>query len=569
MKAFTLPTIFTAVNKFTSVVSTMSNSLSKFSAKAQAVQKKVNTAFTSLGGNYLVPAVVAGLGAVGYAIKKVINEASKIENAESFYTPLMGSTARATELVRRLTEEAATTPFVFEDISKTAGSLLPVMNGDIDSVIKSFRFLGDTAGGNVDKLNRVTLGYTKALLKGKVTLESLNIIAEAGVPIFAQMAKSMNLGEGVKGTAKLFKLITKGKVSTEALTKTFEMMTSEGGIFFQGMVISSKTFTGVMSTLEDNISMTAASIGKELLPYAKDFALQAIKVTDNIRAWVSQNKELIASKFKEFMKGAVSFAQKLWVAAKFIWENWEKIVFWFKIYIGLLVVLKAVSIGITIATTATLLLEGATTALTAAQWLLNAAMMANPIGLMIAGIVLLIAVVVLIVKYYEQWGAAANLVLAIFLPGLALVIGLVMSFRKNWERITTAFRQGGILEGIKAIGSTLLDIVLQPLEQILSIIADITGFDWAANASKSINKFRADMGVTMVGEDRTIQDKRENYVSLINPHEEREKQLERQSVFFGKSMLQMDINTPQGTTASVKEKTGIPIKLGSTHEFGK
>ncbi|MDN4693181.1 hypothetical protein QYZ44_17725 [Vibrio parahaemolyticus] len=39
--------------------------------------------------------------------------------------------------------------------------------------------------------------------------------------------------------------------------------------------------------------------------------------------------------------------------------------------------------------------------MTGAQWALNTAMMANPIGLVIAGVMALIAVVALVVKYWE------------------------------------------------------------------------------------------------------------------------------------------------------------------------
>ena len=39
-----------------------------------------------------------------------------------------------------------------------------------------------------------------------------------------------------------------------------------------------------------------------------------------------------------------------------------------------------------------------------AQWALNAAMLANPIGLIIIGIAALIALVVVAIKYWDEWG---------------------------------------------------------------------------------------------------------------------------------------------------------------------
>jgi hypothetical protein len=133
----------------------------------------------------------------------------------------------------------------------------------------------------------------------------------------------------------------------------------------------------------------------------------------------------------------------------------------------------------------------ALTLVTAAQWLWNAAMSANPIGIIVVGIAAMIALLVLAVKNWNDWGAA----LSLFLGPLGLVISLVQTFRRNWEMISQAFETGGMLSGLMAIGATLIDVILMPLEQILGIIAKVTGADWAAKAALDLSKFRADMGV--------------------------------------------------------------------------
>lgn len=51
---------------------------------------------------------------------------------------------------------------------------------------------------------------------------------------------------------------------------------------------------------------------------------------------------------------------------------------------------------------------------TAAQWLWNAAMNANPIGLIIAAIVALIAIVVVAIKHWDDWGAALMVFLVLW-----------------------------------------------------------------------------------------------------------------------------------------------------------
>nr|MDD3686580.1 hypothetical protein [Bacteroidales bacterium] len=88
---------------------------------------------------------------------------------------------------------------------------------------------------------------------------------------------------------------------------------------------------------------------------------------------------------------------------------------------------------------------------TGAQWLLNIAMDANPIGLVIIAIGALVAMIVLIIAKYEEWGAVLALVFGL----TGAIINIVMSLIRNWESIKKAFTDGGILEGLKRIGIVL------------------------------------------------------------------------------------------------------------------
>lgn len=233
-----------------------------------------------------VAAVGFGLAAAG--IGAMVREASKIEDAVAGFTPLLGGVEKANKLVDMLNQTAATTPFRFDDISKASKQLLPVMNGDLERTVETFRMLGDTAGGNAQKLDSITRGFTKAMLKNKVDMESLNMIAEAGVPIYTELADSLGVT-----VAEMMDMSRAGKISSSDLEDAFRSMTKEGGVFFNGMEISSKTLTGKLSTLKDNIALTAAAIGKNLLPTIKPLVDKAIQAAGIMREWVGNNQELI------------------------------------------------------------------------------------------------------------------------------------------------------------------------------------------------------------------------------------------------------------------------------------
>jgi len=151
-----------------------------------------------------------------------------------------------------------------------------------------------------------------------------------------------------------------------------------------------------------------------------------------------------------------------------------------------------------VSATATLLLTGYEMAraegmgvLTAAQWALNVAMDANPIGLLIVGIAAAIALVAEIVVHFNDWGAALSLLLG----PIGLVIDAIMSIYSHWQSIKDAFNTGGFTAGIKRIGVVLFDAILYPLQQAMHWIGKITGAQWAKDGANQLMGFRKSLNL--------------------------------------------------------------------------
>ncbi len=438
-RRFSVEAIFKAVDRVTAPVTRMQNRVSKLTRSMANGMRRVNKSLDKLigglksGAGAIVKFGAIGIGAITASVGLLIKEFSKVENAEAAFTPLLGGVKKAKELVDELNKTAASTPFQFETLSATASQLLPVMDGDIQNVIKTIRLLGDTAGGNAQKLDSITRGFTKAMLKGKVDMESLNMIAEAGVPIFGDLADVM----GVEVNAAFFKMISAGKVTTTQLTKAFEKMTGKGGKFFKGMDIASKTTTGLWSTLKDNISLTAAELGSVLAPVVKDLIRGATDIAKAVRAWVTNNRELIASKFLKFVEAAKrdigdfidtlkrlnsegSLLERLGViitgissAFTFLGEHGKTIL---KIIAGI------VALSIVLKT------------LTGILTLVNLVMAANPITLIVLGVLALIAAFTTLVVWIDDIAAGFDklpgIVQAILAP-IGLLIKAIKFIKDN------------------------------------------------------------------------------------------------------------------------------------------
>jgi len=156
----------------------------------------------------------------------------------------------------------------------------------------------------------------------------------------------------------------------------------------------------------------------------------------------------------------------------FIADNMETVVALGAVLLGSFIALK-VATGIISA------IEVATKLWTGAQWLLNIAMDANPIGLIIIAVAALVALIVGAIQKYDEWGAA----LLNFMGPIGILINLFMSFKRHWDSIVEAFQTEGIVGGIKRIGQVIWDSMLYPLEQFLRMVSKIPGVGKIAQRS--------------------------------------------------------------------------------------
>ena len=196
---------------------------------------------------------------------------------------------------------------------------------------------------------------------------------------------------------------------------------------------------------------------------------------------------------------------------------------------------------------------------TAAQWLWNAAMSANPIGLIIIGIAGLIGLIVAVIKYWDSWGETVS----VFLGPLGFVISLIQSIRRNWDLLKKAFSSGGILEGIKMIGKVLLDAVLSPLQKILELAGKLPGKmgQWAREGANSVENFRASLGVNMP-ENATTQ----QTAAVVDPRTETYKQTVQTNNNNNNQNVAINIKDQTGRASVKSDNNLVPVLLTSTNQ---
>lgn len=193
----------------------------------------------------------------------------------------------------------------------------------------------------------------------------------------------------------------------------------------------------------------------------------------------------------------------------------------------------------------------------------------SPLGVIVATLALIGIGIYKIIENFESWGAT----IAVFMGPLGLVISLLHSFYRNWDMIKEGFQTGGIIGGLKAIGATLLDVILLPLQQILTLVGNLPGKvgEWATKGADSIAELRNSLGTgvnKLNGEGVAVSPNFLNSFATVNPLQAQAQAIEQTINKNTNNKVSIDINDKTGQ-AAVTRNTGVPLVLTSTMGFGK
>lgn len=215
------------------------------------------------------------LGAIGFGslVKEGVQYNATVEQLQTSFEVMTGSAEKATNIVEQLKEIGAKTPFEFTGLAETT-QLLMNYGFTADEAIERMQMLGDISQGSADKMNRIAMAYGQMSSAGKVQLEDVKQMIEAGFNPLQEISQST--GESMES---LYNRISKGTISVNEITASMQRATSEGGKYFQSMDKQSETFNGQWSTIKDNFSNLLGSIlqplsnllTNKILPSVNDF----------------------------------------------------------------------------------------------------------------------------------------------------------------------------------------------------------------------------------------------------------------------------------------------------------
>lgn len=220
-----------SAGNFQKTIGDMGKKLSSAGKSLQSAGKKITKATTAF----------AGIAAIG------VKYNATMETYATSFEVMTGSAEKAAEVVDELKDIAASTPFEMPELAETT-QLLMNYGFTADDALDKMQMLGDISQGSAEKMNRIATAYGQMSSAGKVSLEDVKQMIEAGFNPLQEISEST--GESMES---LYDRISAGTISVDEITASMQRSTSEGGRYFQSMEKQSQTFSGQMSTLKDNV----------------------------------------------------------------------------------------------------------------------------------------------------------------------------------------------------------------------------------------------------------------------------------------------------------------------------
>lgn len=535
-----LNVIFKATDRISAVLDKMNRSIKKNYVAMERMHRSYNSFKASMGkGNFfktisddvgtLRDKMMLGIkpwhlmaGAIGVAygawrlFKKAIQEGAKIDSIKASFMPLAGGDkGKAQALTKRTQDLSIQTTFKATDIAENVKLLANSMRGDTEKAFATFSLLANTSGGDLDKLNRQVNGFTKGILKQKVTLESLNIIAETGVSIFEEMAFIMYKNRDATG--KLFKEISAGRVPLEVTTKAIENLNKKGAMFYQAQEYKAKSASGQYEQLIETIDRAFSELGNIFLEALQPIMPVLWEAVQGFREFINKNKELIKIKFQGFVDKVVKGLKAIFAyfsenkteildkiiklfegigdAIEFVVKHRKEIAtmvgLWLKITIALTVLQPILSIiGGSMTLITTLMTTFGISALVATGY----------VGLIIAGVVMLGVVLYKVWKHWDkikqnaiELGATVLMLVSGSAAPFALLGLMIYNIWKHWDSVVQAFKSDGLIGAIERIGAVIFDAILIPIQKMLTALYELTGANFIKNARDSIYQIRQEI----------------------------------------------------------------------------
>ena len=200
-----------------------------------------------------------------------IATAADREQQELAFGTLLGSSEDAKTWLDTLQKKAAVTPFGFSDLTSMSKTLLSYGVGTDEQNLwmQAIGDAGSARGITGEGLTAIATYLGRMSSTDKVTLENLNPLMERGINAIDYLAENLTEKTGKEvTTADVYDMISKNQLSgADAARVIVEAMEKYNA---GAMEAQSQTYSGMVSTMEDNQDQVDAAMGEGYMSKRKE-----------------------------------------------------------------------------------------------------------------------------------------------------------------------------------------------------------------------------------------------------------------------------------------------------------
>ena len=251
--------------------------------------------------------LVDGILKLGEASLKAYGE---IDSLKTQLSVVFGSDIQSTNAFSEISEYAVNSPFGVSQTTELA-ILLKQSGVEATNLMDTLKMLGDTAGGNMEKMKRIANNYAQIVSIGKASMLDMRQFAYAGIPIFEAVSDELGVSQ-----TRLRKMISDGEITAEIVEKVFKNLTGINGIFENATEKGAKTYKARKQNLEDTKQLMLGTFGERATQwgqtyggdsYAMSFIDFKESVYQGLQQWV--NGKILAGSIKAIENSKTRIAE--------------------------------------------------------------------------------------------------------------------------------------------------------------------------------------------------------------------------------------------------------------------
>lgn len=397
----------------------LTGKLREADSAAKGLENTVKNIATTIGAAFAISKIK------DFAMS-IVDVGSKVENATTGLTTLLGNSAAATKVVNDTMADAMATPFAFESLLSANKALISAgvsAQGARQDVLNLSNAIAATGGGD-DELQRMVVNLQQIKNVGQASALDIKQFAYAGVNIYKVLEAA-----GIK--------VEKGnsdvKISYEQITGALQKAHEAGGIYYNGL----ENMAGNTSVKVSNLGDMMFQLKNQMFQDLKPAITSIIEGLGNLIRWLRDAWDWLV-KHKDIIK-SLAIGIGVGTAALILYRTW------------VILTTSSTALG-TIAQIALGRAYDVTTKstglVTAAQVGFNAVLKANPIGSVITLVMGLVTAIDYLYEKYEKFRNFADGLIDGVRGDIGSMTGNMAMMFMDRETPEASFEQRRAAEGV-------------------------------------------------------------------------------------------------------------------------